>query len=149
MKFSDVVIATASLVLIGFLLDAVLKVAFVPLNSTTSELFAWIIAFLVASLIVGFVFALRIQDDSRIRTIGSIVVLSSFALMLFVMVWFANPLASPAIKDAMQSMFNTSGWKDYDWFAYTAVVMALNIIVFVVASFVGLYVGSMLKPKKT
>jgi hypothetical protein len=49
----------------------------------------------------------------------------------------------------MQSMFNTSGWTDYDWFAYTAFAMVLDIIIFVVVGFVGLYVGSMLKPKKT
>jgi hypothetical protein len=72
LKFSDVVIATASLVLIGLLLDFVLKGVFVPLNSTMSEMLAWIIAFLAASLIVGYVFALKIQDESRIRAIGGV-----------------------------------------------------------------------------
>jgi hypothetical protein len=58
------IIATASLVLIGFLLDAVLLVVFVPLNSNSmSELLGWIIAFLVASLIVGYVFALRTSRE--------------------------------------------------------------------------------------
>jgi len=149
LKFGDVVLAAASLVLFGFLLDFVLKGVFVLLNSTMSELLAWIISFLVAPLIVGAVFALKIQEESRIRTIGSIVVLSSFTLMLSLMVWIANPLASPWIKDSLQNLFNTSGWTNYDWSAYLALAVALEVFVALVLSFIGLYVGSMLrKPVK-
>ena len=74
-----------------------------------AELLAFIFSFLVTSLIVGYVFALKIQGGSRIGAIGSIVVLSSFTLGLFVSVWIANPLASPWFKDSVESMFNTSG----------------------------------------
>jgi len=150
LKFSDVVIATASLVLIGLALDAVLKVLFIPLNSNEGELLAYIIAWLVASLIVGYVFALKIQDESRIRAIGGIVVLSAFTLMFFLGVWIANPLASPWFKESLESMFNTSGWTNYDWSAYTALVTTVDIVFGLVFSFIGLYAGSMLrKPKKT
>ena len=151
MKFSDVGIATASIVLFGLLLDAVLLVVFIPLNSNSmSDLLAFIIAVLVASLIVGYVFALKIQEASRIRAIGSIVVLSAFTLMLFVMVWIANPLANPWFKDSLESMFNTSGWTNYDWSAYSALAVSVDVVVGLVLSFIGLYAGSMLrKPKKT
>ncbi len=150
MKFSDVVVATASLVLTGFLLDFVLKGVFVLLNSTMSEILAYGIAFLVASLIVGYVFALKIQDESRIRAIGSIVVLSSFMLMLFLFAWIANPIASPWVKDSLENLFNTSGWTNYDWSAYLALAVTLEVVLALVLSFIGLYVGSMLrKPKKT
>jgi hypothetical protein len=149
LKFSNVVVATASLVLIGFLLDAVLRVALLPVSSTSvSELLAWIIAFLVASLIVGYVFALRIQEESRIKAIGKIVVLSSLAGMLFVTVWFANPFASPAIKDSMESMFSTGGWTNADWSAYSALLATIDVVVEAVFTFIGLYVGSMLKKPK-
>ena len=150
MKFGDVVIATASLVLIGLALDAVLKVLFIPLNSNEGELLAYIIAWLVASLIVGYVFALKIQDESRIRAIGGIVVLSAFTLMFFLGVWIANPLASPWFKESLEGMFNTSGWTNYDWSAYTALVTTVDLVIGLVFSFIGLYAGSMLrKPKKT
>jgi hypothetical protein len=150
LKFSDVVMATASLVLTGFLLDFVLKGVFVLLSSTMSELLAYGIAFLAASLIVGYVFALKIQDESRIRAIGSIVVLSTSMLMLFLMAWIANPIASPWVKDSLENMFNTSGWTNYDWSAYLALAVALEVFVALVLSFIGLYAGSMLrKPKKT
>ncbi len=72
---------------------------------------------MVAPVIVGYVFALKIQEESKIRTIGSIVVLSSFALMLSLMVWIANPLASPWVKETLENLYNTSGWPNYDWSA--------------------------------
>jgi hypothetical protein len=75
--------------------------------------------------------------------------LTTVRLLIFLVAWFATPLASPAIKDSIKSMFHTSGWTDYDWFAYSAFAVSLNIIVYVVVDFIGLYAGSMLKPKKT
>ena len=150
LKFGDVVTGVASLVLIGFLVDFVLKYVFVPLNSTMSEMLAYGIAFLAASLIVGYVFALKIQDESRIRAIGGIVVLSTFMLMLFLLAWIANPIASPWVKDSLENLFNTSGWTNYDWSAYLALAVTLEVVLALVLSFIGLYVGSMLrKPKKT
>jgi hypothetical protein len=150
LKFSDVIIVSASLVLAGFLLDFFLKGVFTLFSSTGSELFAWIIAFLVTSLIVGYVFALKIQGESRIRAIGSIVVLSTSMLMLFLLAWIANPIASPWVKDSLENLFNTSGWTNYDWSAYLALAVTLEVVLALVLSFIGLYVGSMLrKPKKT
>jgi hypothetical protein len=141
-----VIIATVSLVLAGLILDAFLMVAFAPLNSNTmSDNLAYIIAFLVASLVVGYVFALKIQDESRIRATGVIVVLSAFALLIFFSIWFANPLATPWLRDSMNSMFNTNGWTDYDWSAYSALMGSVLVIIGLVVSFIGLYVGSMLR----
>jgi hypothetical protein len=150
LKFSDVVMATASLVLTGFLLDFVLKGVFVLLSSAMSELLAYSIAFLAASLIVGYVFALKIQDESRIRAIGNIVVLSTSMLMLFLMAWIANPIASPWVRDSLENLFNTSGWTNYDWSAYLALAVTLEVVVALVLILIGLYAGSMLrKPKKS
>jgi hypothetical protein len=148
LKFSDVVMAAAFLFMVGIVLTGVLFVPFVSLKSLMS-LVAGVVAGLIVSIIVGFLFAVQIREESRLRAIGSIILLATVGVLIFAVGWFGNPLVSPAIYDAMRSMFNTSMWTAYDWFAYTAVVMALNIVVFVVASFVGLYVGSMLKPKKT
>ena len=150
MKFSDVIIATASIVLIGLILDTFLGVAFAPLNSHSMSAVAWVISFLVAALIVGYVFALKIQEESMWRAIGSVVVLSAFVVMLSLAVWFANPLVSPDVKDELSSMFNTSGWTTNDWAAYLGLAITLDDIIALVLSFIGLYVGSMLrKPKKS
>ena len=151
MKFSNVIVATASLVLVGFLLNAVLHVALLPAFSVaTSELLAWIVAFLVTALIVGYTFALRIQEQSRLKAIGEVVVLSSLGVMLLVMVWFGNPMAGPAVKDSMGIMFSTNQWTNAEWSAYSAFLATIDVVVAAVFSFIGLYAGSMLrKPKKT
>jgi uncharacterized membrane protein (UPF0182 family) len=147
LKFSDVIIATVSLVLVGLILNAFLMVAFGPLNSSGSEgdSLAFIIAFLVASLIVGYVFALKIQEDSRIKAIGFILVLSAFTALIFSAVWIANPFESLLFRDELSSMFNTSGWTDYDWASYSALMLSVDVIIGIVVGFIGLYAGSMLR----
>ena len=151
MKFGDVIVATASLVLIGFMLESVLHVVFISVVSDpTGDVLAWIIALLVASLIVGYVFALRIQEQSRIKAIGKILVLSTFAVLLQIMAWYASPIVNEWHITNMQSMFNTIGWTYSEWVAYSALLFTMDTVIVVVFNFIGLYVGSMLrKPKKT
>ena len=148
MKFSDVIIAAALLFVVSLLLDGFLFVPFAPLKNYM-DIVAAIIGNLIVSIVVGYLFAVQIREESRPRAIGSIVLLAAAGFMIFAVGWSANPLANPAVKDMLQSMFSTGAWTDYDWYAYTASVMGLVIILFVVLVFVGLYVGSMLKPKKT
>ena len=121
-----------------------------PESSKASEpnfLFSFIIALLVSSLAVGYVFALRIQEGSRIKAIGVIVVLSAFALLVFNSVWIASPFASPLFQDSLNNVFNrtTSQWTHYDLNAYTALMVSLVVIIASVINFVGLYAGSMLR----
>jgi hypothetical protein len=151
LKFGDVIVATASLALISFMLETVLHVAFISVASDPmSDVLAWIISLLVTSLIVGYVFALRIQEQSRIRAIGKILVLSTLVVLLLCMAWYASPTANDWRRDNMASMFNTSGWTNSEWFAYSAFLVAMDMVVVAVFSFIGLYVGSLLKkPKKT
>ncbi len=112
------------------------------------EIFAWILACVMAPLFVGYVFALKIREEARIKTIGSIVVLSAFALMLFLLAWFANPLASPWIRDQLVKLFDTSEWTNYLWSAFSALAIVLDVVIALVLSFVGLYAGSMLRKSK-
>ena len=150
MKFSDVIVAVATLVVVSLLLESVLLLAFVPAMSHSGIDVAGILSILVASLIVGYAFALKIQEESRIRSVASIVVLSALVLAFGVMAIGANPLASPAIKDAMSSLFSTGGWTSYDWFDSIFALVAINTIYALAFGFIGLYAGSMLrKPKKT
>jgi len=147
LKFSDMIMVAALLFVAGLLLDSFLFVPFVPLKSSGGWV-ASAIAVLIISIIVGYLFAAKIKEESTLRAIGSIVLLATVGFMIFLVGWNANPLASPAIKDGIQSIFKTAGWTDYDWYAYTALVQALEILFFVVVNFVGLYVGSMLNRKR-
>jgi hypothetical protein len=154
LKFGDVITAVASLAVIHTLLEWVLLEAFVPMNPTGGTAhalmaLAGILSILVASLIVGYLFAFKIQEESRWGAIGSIVVLFTVVFMLAAVALIANPLAYPAIKDNLDSMFSTSvtsGWTNYEWFVATVGVVATNVVFALVFSFIGLYAGSMLKP---
>jgi len=99
----------------------------------------------VASLIVGYVFSLKIREESRRRAIGSIVILSAVVFMFYSMALFANPLVSPAIKEHISDTFATTDWTPDDWLAGIVMVTGLEVASALVGIFVGLYVGSMLK----
>jgi small-conductance mechanosensitive channel len=145
-----VIIATVSLVLVALVLDPFLLVAFGSLNpNPTSDTLAGVISFLVASLVVGYVFALDIQEESRVRAIGVIVVLSTFTYTTFSTIWMANGFAYPRFRNFMNSMFNRTVWTDYDLNAYAALTVSLQAIVCIVIGFIGLYVGSMLRKPST
>ena len=154
MKFGDIVIAVASLVVIDVLLDLILLLVFVPVNSYWGTNIAGIISLLVASLIVGYIFAVKINEGSSMGAIGRIVVLFTVVFMFASIVLFANPFLMTTIEEGLESMYTTSGWTTMDWASYTQIVivmnLALNVVLALVFSFIGLYVGSMLKkPKKT
>jgi hypothetical protein len=147
LKFSDEIIATISLVLLGLILAAFLLVAFGSLNgeSVTSDTLASVVTSLVASLTVGYVFALDIREESRVRAIGVIVVLAGFTYLVFETIWMASGFASPWERDFLNSMFNRTSWTDYDLNAYAALAESLDAIMAMVISFIGLYLGSMLR----
>jgi hypothetical protein len=146
LKFSEVIIAMVSLALVALILDPFLLVAFGSLNPIpTSDTLAGVVSVLAASLIVGYVFALDIQAESRVRAIGAIVVLSAFTYTTFSAIWMANGFAYPWNRDFVNIMFNRTAWTDYDLNAYAALTVSLQAIVCVVISFIGLYVGSMLR----
>jgi hypothetical protein len=154
LKFGDVITAVASLTVIAILLDFVFLVVFVPVNSYWGVDIAGWLSTLVASLIVGYVFAAKIQEESRRGAIASIVVLFTVVLMFAMMASLAvNPYMDMAINEGLESMFSTSGWTTTDWLGYSQVVLvmmvALNSIFTLVFGFIGLYAGSMLRKPKT
>jgi len=146
LKFGEMVIATASLVLVGLILDAILVVAFIPLGTnSTSEGLAYVISFLVVSFVVGYVFSSNIQETPRVRAVGGIAVLSAFAMLFFLSIWFTNPVTNPWFKDSLNNLFNTSGWTNYEWDAFSALAISMEVVIVFVFSFIGLYAGSMLR----
>jgi hypothetical protein len=144
LKFGDVITAVASLLVITILLDAVLMAVFLPVISDGDV--PWILSILVASMIVGYMFASKIQEESRRGAIGSVVVLFAVLVMFFAVALYANPLVSPEIKDSWNSITSTSGWTNYDWFVAIWGGVALDAVFALVFGFIGLYVGSMRKP---
>jgi ABC-type multidrug transport system permease subunit len=146
LRFGNAVIAMVSLVLLGLILDAFLMVGFVPMNNDSlAAMLAALIAFLVSSLVVGYVFALKIQENSRIRAIGIIDVLSTFTILIFELIWTCNVYGSEWFQEDFNNMFKPSNWRPYEYAAYTALYVSILAIFAFVVIFIGLYVGSMLR----
>jgi len=154
LKFSDVVTAAVSLSVIYILLEFVLLAVFIQVSTVWGADVALILSILMASLIVGYMFASKIHEESRRGAISRIVVLFTLVLAFYTMASFTNPYTSDAIKEGLEGMFSTSGWTTMDWVSYSAFLMEMIVAMYVVYAlvfgFIGLYVGSMLrKPKKS
>jgi len=146
LRFGNVIIATVSLVLLGLILDAFLLVGFIPMNNgSLSDMLSFIIAFLVASLVVGYVFALKIQQDSSIKATGVIDVLSTFTFTLFYLVWICNVYGGAWFAESLNNMFKPSGWTTYEYAAYSSLAVSIVAIIAFVVIFIGLYAGSMVR----
>jgi hypothetical protein len=113
LKFGDVVTAVASLTVIYILLHTVLLAVLVPVNSYWAPDVAGLVSVLLASLIVGYVFAVKIHEEWRIGAIGRIVVLSTVVLA------FTRTLL------------------------LTEMLVVLDVVIDLVFGFIGLYVSSM------
>jgi amino acid permease len=72
LKFSDVILAVATAVVIFVLVYFVFGMALIPsaLGSYWGQTSAGAISILVAGLVVGFAFAGKIQEESRVRALG-------------------------------------------------------------------------------
>lgn len=156
MKFGDVIMASATMSVIYVLVLAVLFMVLVsPLGSFMGMNTAGIVSILIAGLIAGFLFAVNIQEESRMKAVGKIAVLVAFAESFGVLIGFpTNSYYGAWVKEGLQSAYQTGSWTTTDWFVYeglnTFLNVALNVALVLVLGFIGLYVGSMLrKPKKT
>jgi len=149
LRFGEVIIAVATLTVVYVLLYSVLLVAFIPTVGTFWAMdAAAIVSLLIASLIVGVVFAGQIRE-ARMSSIGRIAVLFAIVIMSASMAMGSNPYMGDSLKEGLESMYSTSGWTTTDWFTYSQMVLvlivAVNIVLALVLGFVGLYAGSMLR----
>jgi len=156
LKFGDVIMAVAAAAVIGVLVLVVLLTVLIsPLGSYWGLNSAGFVSILVAGLLVGYLFAVKIQEESRMKAVGKIAVLLAFVQAFAVMISFpSNSYYGAWTKETLQSIFQTGSWTTVDWFVYEELALftnvALNVVLTLVLGFIGLYVGSMLrKPKKS
>jgi hypothetical protein len=151
LKFGDVIVATASGSVIFVFVYAVLSLVLVPAGSYSGLLATGIVSLLVSGLVVGYVFAEKIREESRMRSIGEIVVLVTFVVIVFSMMLYSTvEHYNPLVHEDLVKMFSTGSWANIDWFSYESMVLylntGLNAAMGLVLVFIGLYLGSMRKP---
>jgi hypothetical protein len=149
-RFGDIITAVAAGTVIFIVLYYLLALMFVPAVGTDYGLLvSFVVGMLVASLVVGYVFAGQIRQ-SRLGSIGRITALIGVVVLFSVMISFAaNGYYGAWVDDYLRSNFSTGSWTTMDWLVYGQLVLlsetAIDVVLAVVLSFVGLYAGSMRK----
>ncbi len=155
MKFGDVVLAVALAAVINVLVLAVLLMLFIPPFGPGLGLnIATVSSALIAGLIVGFLFAKPIQEESRLKNIGAIVILAGFVQMFYVLIGDpGNSYYDAYTKETLQRMFQTGSWTTGDWYVYqgalTTWIVAFTVALALAFGFIGLIIGIILRKLKT
>jgi flagellar biosynthesis protein FliQ len=151
LKFGDIIIAVASLFVVAWVINTLLNFVLVPASTSFGGDLAFILSALVSGLVVGYFFAGKMREESRMSSIGKVVVLFA-VLMIFVMNMGAMATHYPRFIDEQISntYSNTISWSNLQWFWYETAYLMLIATVYAVYSlvfgFIGLYLGSMRKP---
>lgn len=151
MKFGDVIVAVASWQVVFILVHTVLSIALIPMSSYWGFNVDSILSFLVSALIVGYVFAGKIREESRMVSIGKIVVLSAVLTMFATMIGVsATGHYNAWVDESLRNMYSTGSWTNTDWVAFEHMMLVewavFPVVYALVFSFIGLYLGSMRKP---
>jgi hypothetical protein len=150
LKFGDVIIAAASVAVIFVLLAGLLSIALVPVNTALGDVANYVSIF-VSALVVGYVFAGKIREESRMASIGKIIFLVAVLMMFGITTFFAAiGHYGPWVDEFINSNYPGHGVTNADWMAYENMVLfaitGMYVALSLVLSLVGLYVGSMRKP---
>ena len=154
MKFGDVVMAVASIAVISALIHAPLDMVFVSaLGLTSGYIVGDFVLFFLSTLISGYIFAGKIWEARR-EAITKIAVLWAALMYLFGLIVPASLahwglMAEEAYQEQYGTTLSPIEWVHWE-IMYLDIFVFLFIVVALVLSFIGLYVGSMLrKPKKS
>jgi hypothetical protein len=112
------------------------------------------ISFFLSTIIVGYIFAQKIREENRTKTIAKIAVL--FAVLTIFMVYMELAVTdwTPKVKEEYLTANPTATPSTFDWYYIEALALATEKFVIAVVvlafSFIGLLIGSQLKkPTKT
>jgi len=155
LKFSDVVTCVASLAVIMVLIGVPIEIVLAPaLDPDWGSYVISAVNVLLSALIGGYVFASKIWEEARTKTIAKITVLAAVLMLFYVISFPALPHWGLAVKDAYEAANPGTTLSNSEWLTVESMalaqVMFIDIVMVLVLGFIGLYVGSMLrKPKKS
>jgi len=150
LKFGDVVTAVASSAVIMVLIHFPLMIALIPaLGSYWGINVSAIISVLLSALIVGYVFAGKIWEESRMEAIAKIVVLAAVLMAFDVVIGNAAMEWTPVVREAYLEANPGASLSPFEWYVVEGVYLGsqvfLNVVIVLALGFIGLYVGSMFK----
>jgi hypothetical protein len=147
LKFGDVVTAVASvavlLVLFSFALGWILD-----LQTSWGQWADSGISIFLSALVVGLVFSGKIWEEARIRAILRIVVVGAVLFIFYMTIRFTSSDFISWVREANPHPEYTAA----NWYYLDGMVLAynlfFNVVLLLVVSFIGLYLGSMLRKQK-
>ncbi len=154
MKFGDIILAVALASVANILVLAFLLMLFIPsFDSGLGLNIATISSALITGLIVGLLFAEQIQEESKLKNIGTILLLAGFIQMFYVLIGDpSNSYYEAYARERLQGMFQTGSWTTGDWYVYegalTTWIVALTVGLTLAFGSLGLIVGIMLRKTK-
>ena len=151
MRFSDVITAVASLFLVTVLISYPLEIMLISiLGLYSGPLIGALVSVLLGALIIGYVFSGRTENDRK-EAIAKISILFT-VLMVFSIVLNNAVLGQDFTNwfhETYQESNPTASLTTFEWFLvggpFIGSQMFMNVIVLFPFSFIGLYVGLMLK----
>jgi len=148
LKFSDVVTCVASIAVISALIHAPLDMVFVSaLGLTLGYIVSDFVLFFLSTLIIGYIFAGKIWEARR-EAITKITVLWTALVILVLRSIPAQAHWGLMAEQAYQGQYGTT-LSTIEWVHWEIMYLDIFVFLFVVAalvlSFIGLYVGSMLR----
>jgi len=154
LKFGDVVTAVASLAVIAVLFMFPLGLALIPaLGFYSGQNVTAIVSIFLSALICGYIFAEKIQVESRKEAIAKIAVLAAVLMMFNIGISAAvfadwTQMAKDMYLEANPGV-NPGELSTFDWWVVvsgvTGQVIFWNVVIVLVLVFIGLYAGSMLR----
>jgi len=114
-----------------------------------------VIAFLISAIIAGYIFSQNIWEENRTKTIAKITVL--FTLLITVLVLVENAASgdwTPMVREDYLNANPTATPSTSDWYYIERLAIIqddfIDVILMLAITFIGLYIGSILKkPTKT
>jgi len=150
LKFGDIIIATASIVVICVLISYPLMLLLTPaLGEYNAFELSGFVVFILGPIIVGYIYAKQIREENRTKTILKIAVLVAFIAMFMVLLDDAVVEWAPYYKAEYLKTHPTATPTPSEW--YNIQLAALTMEGFaagaamLVFTFIGLYIGSQLK----
>jgi len=142
--------AVASVVVICVLISYPLSLALTPaLGEYTAHELSGFVVFILGPIITGYIYAKQIREEDRTKTILKIAVLVAFTALFMVLLDDAVVEWAPYYKAEYLKTHPTAQPTAFEWYNIQLAALTMEgfaaAAVMLVFTFIGLYVGSMLK----
>ena len=150
LKFGDVIIAVASIIVICVLISYPLMLTLTPaIGEYNAFELSGFTVFILSPVITGYMFAKQIREENRTKTILKIAVLVAFIALFMVLLDNAAVEWAPYYRAEYLKANPTATPTAFEWYNLQLAALSMEgfttVAVMLVFTFIGLYIGSTLR----